>query len=226
MIERASRRIINKLHCPATLIEASLRDGLAEVLHEAPCSVSELNLSECTGLDGFDLNQLLLPPAGGALACSHLRILKLGGTRLSGEIPKALGKCLWLQILELHDNWLRGPIPEAICTCANLETLMLHGNALQGLVPATALARLGSLHMLTLGGDEVGGNDELTISSSGASLIQRALAEDAEIYFPRFNDESSSSSPSPGPAGGAGEAGAPAHSSGPPDAKTSAGPSS
>merc|ERR1712216_682510 len=94
---------------------------------------------------------------------SHLRILKLGSLHLSGEIPMALARCTWLQILELHDNKLRGSIPDVLGRCTKLETLMLHGNALSGVVPAIAIAQLSSLRLLTLGGDEAGGNEELSI---------------------------------------------------------------
>ena len=120
-------------------------------------------------MDGLSLADGLLLPPSGPFACHRLRVIKLARMNLAGEIPKVLGKCVWLQVLELQDNWLRGRIPETLCRCTQLYTLALHGNALSGQVPAEGLAKLTSLAMLTLGG-ELGGNDELFISQSGAEV--------------------------------------------------------
>ena len=71
----------------------------------------------------------------------RLRTLKLAKLKLGGEIPKAIGRCMWLAVLELQDNWLTGKVPDTLGKCACLETLALHGNTLGGSVPWYAIAR-------------------------------------------------------------------------------------
>ena len=84
--------------------------------------------------------------------------------------------------VDLQDNQLSGALPIELGKLRQLEELVLHGNALSGAVPAASLAKLTRLHLLTLGG-ELGGNENLTISRRGASVLTGALPE-AQIYLP------------------------------------------
>ena len=190
-VERASKGVVRRLVCPnnggAGKVAPAAREALGAMLKAAPCTLLELNLTAAPGLDGVELGDgLLLPTGGGQLACYRLRTLKLARTKLGGEIPKALQRCVWLQTLELQDNWLRGKIPDTLGKCTMLETLALHGNTLDGEVPAAALAQLVLLTTLTLGG-EVGGNEDLYVTRVGAEAITRALP-DATVYLPKEID--------------------------------------
>jgi hypothetical protein len=165
------------------------REALCGLLQSAPCMVTELNLSGCGGMAGIEIGSGLLVAPGAALACVRLRVLNLARLKLSGPIPPELGSCVWLRVLELQDNMLRGSLPEELGACTRLETLATHKNQLSGKLPVEALLGMRQLGTLSLGG-EAGGNEELSITSTGKLQIEEALGEQAYLYLPKVKDES------------------------------------
>jgi len=61
--------------------------------------------------------------------------IKLGFNKLSGEIPKEIGKLINLEYLSLNNNQLTGEIPKEIGKLVNLEWLYLYNNQLSGEIP-------------------------------------------------------------------------------------------
>ena len=79
----------------------------------------------------------------------RLTVLAVGGRRLSGRIPAALGRLDGLTNLTLDRNELRGTVPPALGRLAKLRTLSLYRNRLTGPIPAE-LGNLAQLRTLTI----------------------------------------------------------------------------
>ncbi|GMI85945.1 receptor-like kinase in flowers 1 [Hibiscus trionum] len=77
-------------------------------------------------------------------ASMKLTFISLLVNRLSGEIPKYLGKFTTLTYLSLEANQFFGPIPPELGDLVNLKTLLLSSNQLTGNLPGT-LSLLRSL---------------------------------------------------------------------------------
>ncbi|KAM7498587.1 hypothetical protein LguiA_023001 [Lonicera macranthoides] len=74
-----------------------------------------------------------------------LTILSLLGNRLSGSIPRELGRIATLKRLVLEDNQLGGPLPPDLGSLRSLERLQLSANNFTGTIPET----FGNLRNLT-----------------------------------------------------------------------------
>ncbi|GAY64674.1 hypothetical protein CUMW_235260 [Citrus unshiu] len=85
---------------------------------------------------------------------TNLIAIYLGGNKLNGSIPIALGKLQKLQLLNLEDNQLEGSIPDDLCRLAALFQLDLGGNKLSGFVPAS-FGNLTNLRSLHLGSNQI-----------------------------------------------------------------------
>ncbi|KAH9714609.1 protein kinase domain-containing protein [Citrus sinensis] len=85
---------------------------------------------------------------------TNLTTINLGGNKLNGSIPIALGKLQKLQYLGLEDNKLEGSIPDDICRLDELYELELGGNKLSGSIPA-CFGNLIALRILSLGSNEL-----------------------------------------------------------------------
>ncbi|KAK9229854.1 hypothetical protein WN944_022820 [Citrus x changshan-huyou] len=85
---------------------------------------------------------------------TNLIAIYLGGNKLNGSIPIALGKLQKLQLLNLEDNQLEGSIPDDLCHLAALFQLDLGGNKLSGFVPAS-FGNLTNLRSLHLGSNQI-----------------------------------------------------------------------
>ncbi|KAK8592443.1 hypothetical protein V6N13_063021 [Hibiscus sabdariffa] len=70
-------------------------------------------------------------------ASMNLTFISLLVNRLSGEIPKYLGKFTTLTYLSLEANQFSGPVPPELGDLVNLKTLMLSSNQLTGNLPPT-----------------------------------------------------------------------------------------
>ena len=86
----------------------------------------------------------------------HLENLDLGNNQLSGEIPKELGRLLNLQELRLNSNQLRGEIPKELGELSDLTYLNLRINQLTGEIPKE-LGRLWNLEHLDLDINQLSG---------------------------------------------------------------------
>ncbi len=95
-----------------------------------------------------------LPSALGEL--TSLRGLALWGNRFTGPIPPELGRLANLKDLHLDGNQLTGPIPLELGRLANLKDLHLDGNQLTGPIPPE-LGRLPTLHNVRLSANRLTG---------------------------------------------------------------------
>ena len=88
---------------------------------------------------------------------TQLKVLHLGGNRLSGPIPAKLGNLTQLEVLHLGGNRLSGPIPAELGNLTQLEVLHLGGNRLSGPVPVE-LGQLTELRSLRLSSNQLDGS--------------------------------------------------------------------
>ena len=88
-----------------------------------------------------------LPSAIGDL--THLNILDLFGSKLSGPIPSELGNLTKLRILDLSRNYFWGPIPRELGKLVNLEILNLSVNDISDPIPPE-LGNLANLRVLAI----------------------------------------------------------------------------
>uniref|UniRef100_A0A6N2KAF2 Leucine-rich repeat-containing N-terminal plant-type domain-containing protein n=1 Tax=Salix viminalis TaxID=40686 RepID=A0A6N2KAF2_SALVM len=82
-------------------------------------------------------------------ADTKLEIMSLGMNRLSGKIPRSLGKITTLKSLNIENNMFSGTVPPELGDLVNLESLALSANYLSGELPS-ALANLTGLKTLRL----------------------------------------------------------------------------
>uniref|UniRef100_A0A0A9ECM2 Uncharacterized protein n=1 Tax=Arundo donax TaxID=35708 RepID=A0A0A9ECM2_ARUDO len=87
------------------------------------------------GLQTVDLTSNMLEGSIPSSLSQSLFRLRLGGNRLSANIPDSICDSMSLAYLELDNNQLNGSIPSALGKCKNLYLLSLASNNLQGLVP-------------------------------------------------------------------------------------------
>lgn len=80
-----------------------------------------------------------------AWATLPLRNLSILGNRISGRIPKELGRITTLRALVLEDNQLEGLLPQSLGNLINLDRLILAANNFTGELPET----LGNLKNIT-----------------------------------------------------------------------------
>ena len=88
-----------------------------------------------------------LPSAIGDL--THLNILDLFGSKLSGPIPSELGNLKNLRILDLSRNYFWGPIPRELGKLVNLEILNLSVDDISDPIPPE-LGNLANLRVLAI----------------------------------------------------------------------------
>ena len=138
-LERASRGVVRKLICASSAIEESAKDQLAVLVRREPCALLEIDLTSCKvgdapAFDGWTISRVLEPTTG-TLACRRLRILRMSGVGLMGEVPECLSQMRSLTDLRLATNRLTGRIPGWLGQLTRLEVLMLGGNQLEGEIP-------------------------------------------------------------------------------------------
>ncbi|XP_072990494.1 uncharacterized protein [Typha latifolia] len=80
-----------------------------------------------------------------ATSLPFLRILDLPGNRLSGPIPKEVGRLSRLTVLNLADNLISGEIPRSLPSLTSLKHLDLSNNRISGRIPSN----FGNLRMLS-----------------------------------------------------------------------------
>ncbi|XP_066393582.1 putative receptor-like protein kinase At3g47110 [Miscanthus floridulus] len=133
------------------------------------------DLTNCTNLQLIALDENLiegsLPASFGNLSSSLVK-LYLGGNRINGRIPPAVGSLTSLTLLNMSYNQLSGSIPSEIGRLSQLTALGLAGNKLSGLLPAE-IGHLTALTRLEMSKNELVGRipDEL-------GLLQRVLLLD------------------------------------------------
>ncbi|EOA37794.1 hypothetical protein CARUB_v10012685mg [Capsella rubella] len=87
----------------------------------------------------------------------YLKSISVYANRLSGDIPKGLGKFINLTVLALEGNQFSGTIPKELGNLVNLQGLGLSSNQLVGGLPKT-LARLKKLTDLYLSDNRLNGS--------------------------------------------------------------------
>ena len=113
-----------------------------------PSEIQEITMLKVLDLEGnTDLTTYHLPAWIGQL--NELVAIRLGQTKLAGEIPAWLGNMTTLSELHLGNNQLTGEIPAALGNATELLGLRLNNNRLSGELPAE-LGRLVKLEDLYL----------------------------------------------------------------------------
>ena len=99
------------------------------------------------------LNGQVAPELG---SLTKLSVLSLSDNRLSGEIPSELGELTNLKELSLSENRLTGAIPSSLSNLTALELLSLSDNRLSGEIPSE-LGNLVNLGRLSLSENQLSG---------------------------------------------------------------------
>uniref|UniRef100_A0A0D9XIP5 Receptor kinase-like protein Xa21 n=1 Tax=Leersia perrieri TaxID=77586 RepID=A0A0D9XIP5_9ORYZ len=92
----------------------------------------------------------------------QLQSIRLGGNKISGHLPKGIGRYDKLTSLEFADNLFTGTIPPDIGKLTNLHELLLFENGFQGKIPAS-LGNITQLNQLLLSGNYLEGKIPATI---------------------------------------------------------------
>ncbi|KZV25688.1 tyrosine-sulfated glycopeptide receptor 1 [Dorcoceras hygrometricum] len=134
------------------LTQNFLSGGLPPELGRLPALISDNSSSDLSYLalpflfDSFQYNRLFNLPRG----------LKVGNNRLTGSIPKEIGRLKLLHILELSNNFFNGSIPSELSGLVNLEKLDMSGNHLSGEIPRS-LERLHFLSAFSVANNDLEG---------------------------------------------------------------------
>ncbi|XP_072959347.1 probable LRR receptor-like serine/threonine-protein kinase At1g07650 [Typha angustifolia] len=126
-----------------------MRQNLTGVLPE-----EIVNLTYLTYLDLS--RNYLKGPIPAAWASLPVFNLSLQGNRLSGQIPKELGRMPRLKSLQLEGNQLEGPIPPELGFLSTLERFFISANNITGELPLT-FARLTNLTDFRIDGNGISG---------------------------------------------------------------------
>ncbi|XP_027183863.1 probable LRR receptor-like serine/threonine-protein kinase At3g47570 [Coffea eugenioides] len=127
-----------------------------------PTEIGNLQRLEVFGLDGDSLSGSI--PAS-VFNISTLQDFTCVANSLSGNLPSDMGKKVPnLETLHFGMNNLSGNIPVSISNASKLTILDLSNNIFSGPIP-NALGNLGSLNLLSLGGNN------LMIESSSSELV-------------------------------------------------------
>ncbi|CAN6457715.1 unnamed protein product [Victoria cruziana] len=87
---------------------------------------------------------------------AQLKEINISSNRLTGEIPRAIGKLLFLQKLFLSNNYISGAIPSEIGRLGELIELDLSSNKVDGPIPGE-LGNSGGLILLKLSNNSLNG---------------------------------------------------------------------
>ncbi|KAL6989215.1 hypothetical protein U1Q18_014967 [Sarracenia purpurea var. burkii] len=99
---------------------------------EVPSSTGSLPQIEALQLRSNNFSGKFPPLEG----CTLLKIIDLGGNRLTGEVPSWIGRNLTsLIVLSLRSNEFNGSIPQLICNLSRIQILDLSQNDLSGNIP-------------------------------------------------------------------------------------------
>ncbi|CAJ1952946.1 unnamed protein product [Sphenostylis stenocarpa] len=107
----------------------SLEGGIPKSFGNA-CVLGSLDLS----YNNLNVNLLMIIHHLSGCARNSLKILRLGGNKISGTLLD-LSIFSTLQVLDLSENQLIGKIPEGVRLPSNLEVLSINSNSLQGGIP-------------------------------------------------------------------------------------------
>lgn len=108
-------------------------------------SLQEFRAANCT-ITGAIPNEL------GNL--SSLLVLDLSRNKLTGIIPKTIGKLKYLQRMSFRSNQLEGYIPNELCQMSGLGELFLYDNLLIGQIPE-CLSELKFIKIISLGSNKL-----------------------------------------------------------------------
>ncbi|CAL4889920.1 unnamed protein product [Urochloa decumbens] len=84
------------------------------------------------------------------------KVLNLANNKLTGTIPKEIGRLKSLAELDLSFNYLSGEIPQQLCSLSNLQALDLSNNYLTGEIPL-ALNKLSFLAEFNVSNNDLEG---------------------------------------------------------------------
>ena len=101
--------------------------------------------------------------------------LKIGPSRLNGQVAPELGSLTKLSVLSLSDNRLSGEIPSELGELTNLKELSLSENRLTGAIPSS-LSNLTALELLSLSDNRLSGEIPPELGSL-INLDRLSLAE-------------------------------------------------
>lgn len=122
-----------------------------------------LSLANLTRLRVLDLSSNALTGNVPSTLCSNemnsaLEKLLLPNNYLTGEVPKALGRCRNLKSIDLSFNLLTGMIPQEIWSLPNLSDLVMWANSLTGEIPEGICITGGNLQTLILNHNLISGH--------------------------------------------------------------------
>lgn len=118
-----------------------------ELTGKIPSSLARLPKLQMLYLGYYNAYEGGIPPELGSL--STLRLLDLGGCKLTGEIPPSLGNLKFLHSLFLQENYLTGHLPPELSGMISLMSLDVSLNNLTGEIP-TEYSQLRNLTLLNL----------------------------------------------------------------------------
>lgn len=133
--------------------------------------ITEINLSS------IKLNITLSNNLG---KLSNLKKLSLGGTGLTGSIPKEIYTLSNLEVLELNDNKLNGEITEDIKNLINLKTLNLKNNEFNGEIPKS-ISEIKNLTYIDISKNKLSGVVPLTKELEFCNFEENALCSDTKL---------------------------------------------
>ena len=105
-------------------------------------------------------------PPGIGLPTRSLRVLRIRGTSVSGNIPESIGLNNKLRELYLDGNALTGSIPGSLGLLKKLLTLNLGSNQLSGSIPAELAKPKRKLSTLNLSNNQLSGTPKISRSNS------------------------------------------------------------
>jgi Leucine-rich repeat (LRR) protein len=86
--------------------------------------------------------------------------LCVSNNRLTGAIPRAVGKLKKLELLLLSNNMLSGAVPATVGHCGQLKEVYLQLNTLQGALPSS-ISTLTKLKVLYVAANKLTGTQQL-----------------------------------------------------------------
>lgn len=139
-----------KNHTECHIISLQLmRQNLSGVLPE--------EVANLTYLRYLDLSRnFIVGPIPASWASLPVFNLSLQGNRISGTLPKELGRMPMLKSIQLEGNQLEGPIPPELGNIISLERFFISANNITGELPST-FSRLSNMTDFRIDGNNISG---------------------------------------------------------------------
>ncbi|CAJ1949942.1 unnamed protein product [Sphenostylis stenocarpa] len=131
-------------HIPFLYFLSLSNNSFHGIIHESFCNVSDLRALDLSHNRFTGLIPMCLTRRS-----STLRLLNLGGNKLSGYISDTFSTSCSLRFLDLSGNLVRGNIPKSLANCKKLQVLNLGNNKLIDRFPCF-LKSISSLKVMIL----------------------------------------------------------------------------